>query len=89
MKEAKDIKITTYETFRAKLPGFMIDIIEQETEKGTPYYEAWIWHRDYGTKLLMFGMDGTQVSKELFFEIVKENIKAHSSHYLDEVMDED
>lgn len=89
MKEVKGIKITTYETHLGKIPGFMIDIIEQETEKDTHYYEAWIWHRDFGTKLLMFGMDSSEVCRGLFFKIVADNIKAHSCRYLDEVMDED
>lgn len=43
-----EIKTTTYDCG----DGFRIDIVETDEEQ-----EAWLYHKDYGVKELMFGVD--------------------------------
>ena len=53
MKELKGIKTRTYEYD----DEYRVDIIETEDpdNKGYKYWEAFLYHKNYGTKTLMFG----------------------------------
>lgn len=76
MKKNTTIKTTTYET---PFDGFLVDIVEQtdtfangETE---PMYYAWLYHKDYGVKDLMFGSMAKQhQNKRDFIDMVEANL---------------
>ena len=64
--------------------GFMVDVV---TTSDT--YEAWIYHKDYGIKELMFGMPKKQQSYEKFIEIVEWNVDDDIFAYMEQHMDGD
>ena len=77
MNPAEEIKTTTY---RTAYKGFLVDIVQNE--EGTA---AWLYHEDYGIKMLMFGEDGT--SWQDFTEIVEANLPIEVGVYKDLYMD--
>lgn len=58
--------------------GFLIDVFENKTEDT---YEAWIYHKDYGMKNLMFGMPTTQQRYKEFLECVECDIDEQKRIY--------
>lgn len=66
------------------VPGFMVDIVETPTE-----YEAWLYHKDYGIKELMFGTNKTQHKDRAdFCEMVENNLvnQGYIGGYINEHM---
>lgn len=50
-------------------------------------FEAWIQHKDYGIKSLMFGMPAQQQSTQDFMKIVENSIDEYVEYYANEYMD--
>ncbi len=87
-----NIKTTAFEC----KGGFMCDVVETDTE-----FQAWLYHKSYGTKELMFGVasdgsgmraDGVPVGPtniDEFVSLIEFNIDEYIEDYRDEVMDED
>lgn len=73
-----EIKTTTYE-YDA---GYYIDIVEKSEE-----YEAFIYHKDYGIKLHMFGMPKSQQDYTAFLDIVEANAGDYIKDYKEEYED--
>ena len=82
MEKTKTVTTTTYKTH---LDGFYVDVVKTKTDKWHEI-EAWIYHKDYGTKSLMFGTYN-ETEKE-FLETVEGNIEIYAGIYRDEIMDE-
>lgn len=76
----KEVKTKTYVADK----GYMVDII---TTCAT--YSAYIYHRDYGIKILMFGMPKKQQSYEEFLKIVDINFEGHKKQYEREVIEKE
>lgn len=49
-------------------------------------YEAWIYHKEYGVKMLMFGMPKYQQSYEEFLELVDDDAATYIDNYSQEYM---
>lgn len=86
MTEVKDINTLTYK-YKG---GFMVDIIVTKDE-----FEAWIYHKNYGIKMLMwgepkknfrFGKPYTQTFND-FKELVEFNIDEYAESYAEEYFD--
>ncbi len=50
-------------------------------------YEAWLWHKDYGIKSLMFGCPKEQQDYDYFLELVEFSIPDYIEGYLEEYGD--
>lgn len=72
----------TSETFRLD-GGFMIDTVQTDDT-----YAAYIYHKDYGVKDLMFEVPKSQQSYKYFLELVETNAAEYISHYAEEYMSE-
>ena len=55
----------TTETYETNFSGFYVDITT--TEKFGKYFDAFLYHKDYCLKMLMFGIACGQYSYEDFF----------------------
>lgn len=61
---------------------YFIDIVECTTRSGSHgVYESWIYHREYGIKMQMFGALKAEHSKEDFIAIVEKNLPHYKSFY--------
>lgn len=86
MKEIKNTLTTTYDAGQ----DFRVDITASDN-----MIEAFIYHKDYGTKELMFGICTTgnafkqEAKKELekFFAMVEANVQNYKDYYQAEYMD--
>ena len=67
MKELKDLKTRTYDAGH----GYEVDIVTND-QNGT--YKAYLYHKEYGNKIFMFGMPIEQQSYDVFLEIVAANV---------------
>lgn len=65
------------------------DDFRVEVVTGDENYEAWLWHKDYGIKSLMFGMPKSQQSYEEFLDTVEATIVMDITQYANEYMDEE
>lgn len=70
----------TTQTYSTKY-DFLIDIVTKTNEY---YYEAWIYHNQYGIKDLMFGIPTENQTYEEFLEIVFNNLDEYITDYVDE-----
>lgn len=70
MKKA-DISTTTYECGE-----FLVDIVTTGDS-----YEAWLYRKEYGVKVLMFGSYRTLNTLEEFLETVEANIDEYAESY--------
>lgn len=78
MKKAK-IKTSTYEVGN----GFLVDIVVTESE-----HEAWIYHKDYGIKSMMWGGLNSSETIEDFKALVEANVPEYAEDYMSEYMDD-
>ena len=60
-------------------PGYIIEVIDLIDED---VYEAWLSHKDYGVKSLMFGLLKKDVSYEEMLGIVEENLDEYIGLYI-------
>lgn len=58
--------------------GYRVDIVKMKN-----YYEAWIYHDDYGVKSMMFGSNNTNNND--FLEMVDRNFIDYKELYQKEV----
>ena len=78
MLELKATATTTYKYNDA----YLVDItFDGET------YGAWIYHKDYGIKDLMFGMPAKQQSFTAFISIVEANVADYIEDYAEHFED--
>ena len=63
--------------------GFLVEIEETESE-----YAAYLYHEEYGIKMLMYGMPKEQQGKSEFMEIVEYSVDDYIEVYVDEYMDD-
>lgn len=80
MKKMKDVDITTYQYD----DNYLIDIVKNDKE-GT--YEAWIYHRAYGVKSMMFGVLSETNTIEFFLAMVEANAEDHIKNHTEERCD--
>ena len=73
------IKTTTY----ACDGGFFVDLIENRRGK---LHEAYIYHKDYGVKSLMFGCPVSETKHYQFFAMVLANLEEYKQDYIEEYM---
>lgn len=73
---SKTSNITTY-----SYGEFLVDVTDKLEE-----YEAFIYHKDYGVKDLMFGVSKDQNTLDEFMEIVFYNLPKHIDTYKSEYM---
>lgn len=59
--------------------GFRIEVVQEGN-----LFEAWIYHKDYGIKALMFGAEDT---KENFMQLVETGLDEEMEYYEEEYMD--
>ena len=78
----KQIENPVKATFEYKSHGttFNIEIVKEEKD----VTEAWLYHKNYGIKSLMFGLTG----KVHVMEIVEPNLPDYVESYIDEYMPE-
>lgn len=80
------LKITTQKTWTYKYSdGFMVDITKHDN-----IFEAWLYHKDYGIKELVFGVDVSDVpTLEEFAEMVQGNLENENDidGYIEDYMD--
>lgn len=82
-KKAK-ISIESWEAW----DGFMFDLVTRsgDTMKDDTY-EAWVYHKDYGVKMLMWGVpqDSTDYwgFKDMVASTLEENIEGYREEYMD------
>ena len=84
MKKVDAIKTITFEV--NKEPGFLVDIVENKE-----LYYAWLYHKDYGIKELMFGSAKDQHPNiDDFIDMVEANIdnQYYVLGYKDEYFDQ-
>lgn len=70
--------------------GFLIDIVElfgSKLRNEDSLYEAWMYHKGYGVKQLMFGMPTDQQTEDEFKSIVFDSIEEYKDTYRQDVMD--
>ena len=80
MRKLKNHTITTYIYKNV----WRIDIVNNRST-----YEAWLYHRDYGIKTLMFSMESNDFeSLDKFIELVEINATDYCQIYRDEYMEE-
>lgn len=78
-----DCNTTTYDMG----DGFRLEVVETDEE-----HEAWIYHKDYGIKALMLGVDKHLYSHYgdycdgYFAETVRNNLDSYKELYKDEYM---
>jgi hypothetical protein len=83
--EITDQTTKTYEIHQEGIEeGFRLDI----TDNGK-VYDAFLYHKQYGTKSLMFGCPKEQQSYDDFLEIVRCNILEYIPDYITEHMDDE
>lgn len=59
---------------------YMIDIVKEN--KGTHFgYSAWIYHKDYGVKDLMFGIDDPNGGDKGFIDLVESSADEYIKTY--------
>ena len=84
MKENTDVIFTQY------IDGeFVIEILEYPDT-----FEAWVYHKDYGVKELMWGCpkvqpNGHDVDREGFLEMVEYNRAEYEEGFLEEYAEDD
>lgn len=66
--------------------GFIVEVLNNTLEDT---YEAWIYHKDYGTKNLMFGMPVAQQRYKDFLECVECDIEEQKRIYSEDYIYED
>ena len=66
------------ENFDTEYAGFLVDIVETDTD-----FEAWIYQKQNGVKMFMFGMPQEQQSKEVCLAVVKSTLSEYIRLYLD------
>lgn len=66
-----NITITTYEC-----EEYLVDIVTTSDS-----YEAWLYRKEYGVKVLMFGAYRTLNTLEEFLETVEANIDEYAESY--------
>ena len=72
-------EIETYEVKSNVTTGFFVDL---ELRDG--YVNAWLYHKDYGVKSLMFGLDPTKCD---IYGIINNNLDDQIMFYMEEYMD--
>ena len=73
--ERTEIKIETFKYDE----NYLIDVV---TLKDT--YEAWVYHKNYGVKSLMFGCPIEQQTYQFFLEMVEANADEYIEFYAEE-----
>lgn len=76
-----NIKTATFEL--DQFSDFLVEIEETATD-----YNAFLYHKEYAIKSLMFGMPKEQQSKKCFMQLVEYNAPDYISIYISEFMDE-
>lgn len=74
MKETLGVQTQTFTVG----DGFLVDIIVDALNE---MYEAWIYHRDYGIKELMFGCEWKQNCYKEFFDTVDLAVDDYKHYY--------
>ena len=74
MEPRNDIKITTYECDE----DWFIDVIEILSKD---YYEAYLYHRDYAIKELIFGASGEVTDEVLEDILINADINGYVERY--------
>ena len=77
MKKITDVVTTTYQYN----DNYYIDIVKNGKEDT---YEAWIYHRAYGIKSLMFGVPSETNTIEMFLVLVEGNAEDYIEIYAEE-----
>lgn len=80
LKKIADHKTETFDVGE----GYLMDVI---TMPSNEMYEAWIYHKDYGIKSLMFGISQNDMTYEEFIETAYCNTDDYISFYEEEYMD--
>lgn len=83
MKELA-ISTTTYEV----LGDFRVDIVHNRADEDSNW-EAYLYHKNYGVKDLMFGVSDKDESFTGFLELVLGNLGKYVSYYYEDHMVED
>ena len=79
-----DLKRAVMQTNSFKLDnGFMLDIVCNGEMNGLPHYEAWLYHKDEGVKMFMFGVGDTY---ENVLETAVRNVKRFEIFYKQDYM---
>lgn len=77
MKRYEGVKLVEIYEYNTE---YCIDIIEIGE-----IYESWLYRRDYGFKIFMFGLPTGQQSKEEFMDIVIRNVPEYIPNYCHEL----
>lgn len=84
MKKLDSVTTTTYDIGN----GFMVDIVDLPK-----LFEAWLYHKDYGTKTMIIGSSKTYENASGFLGLVERVIEDEDRDYIasyrEEVMDPD
>lgn len=82
------MKISYYQTLATYDvgDGFYVDMV-LDRESKYHSYEAWMFHKDYGVKQLMYGIPIDEMSFERFETSIKCSVAEHKRFYRDEVFD--
>ena len=78
MKYTNNIHTITYDVG----DGFYVDIV-----KTPKIWESWIYHKEYGSKSLMFGIEPDEMKYKHFKDCVEFELSESKKWYRDEVMD--
>lgn len=78
MKFREDIDTVTYEAG----DGFLVDIVETNSE-----YSAYIYHEEYGVKVLMFGVPYLSCDRDQFIDAVESALPTYKNSFLEEYGD--
>ena len=75
-------KTTSYRV--SDYSDYIVDIVELSDE-----WEAWLYHKDYGVKMLMFGFakkdqNNYPIPQEMFLELVDANVNDYIDDYEEE-----
>ena len=83
MKEIERIKTRTYEAEN----GFYVDIVHHTLRQNgaEPLYEAYLYHKQYGIKSLMFGSNDKDYQN--FLAVVMNNLPQYMEYYEDDYFD--
>ena len=87
MKLTKAINhtMTTYKTEN----GFMVDVVkyiavDKEDYRNAMQIESWLYHKDYGIKMFMFGVENK--NDDLMMELIEGNLESYIDEYIEEYM---
>lgn len=74
MKEVLGVQTLTFDVG----DGFFVDIVTDNPHKE---YDAWLYHKDYGVKQLMFGGTFEQNRYKDFLNLVEVNLDGYEHDY--------